>query len=222
MNSLFHILCWESFHLKVHPTALPEREKTAVKPVSEAKNICRCLNIFLYTRNWQIPASCKLFWPPTIIIEIPANWCGSIHLFQDASDKWGLVPSLWQMTSLLLKGFLWEQCCRGHSMLQVIRLISLQSSPVCLGFLNWISEWLCNANSWLRVNPLTSQCLRADQAKLTFVLMGLYCHGTSVWVPDNSLQSNMGIFARISFLGKKHSLSLWHWILRPAPTLPGC
>lgn len=118
MNSLFQVLCWESFHLKVHPTALPEREKTDVKPVSEAKNICRCLNIFLHTRNWQIPASWKFFWLPTIIIvSYPANWCSSIHLFRAASDKCSWVPSLWQMTSLLLKGFLWEQCCRGHSML---------------------------------------------------------------------------------------------------------
>lgn len=57
MNSLFHILCWESFHLEVHPTALPEREDSCEITVRSQKY----LQMFKYLSVHQkLADSCQL------------------------------------------------------------------------------------------------------------------------------------------------------------------
>lgn len=172
MNSLFQILCWKSFHLEVHPTALPEREGSCEASVTS--HTCRCSSILLYPRNWQIPANGKSFWPMTTVTEIPATWCISIHLLhatrlssQPLTDG---IPSPERM---------WEQSCGGHSTLQEAPPAGLQGSPVHLEFL----KQLRHANTWLVVKLLSSQCLRTERdqsfalgprSKQTFALTGLY------------------------------------------------
>lgn len=163
MNSLFQILCWKSFHLEVHPTALPEREGSC-----ETSHTCRRSSIFLYPRNWQIPANCKSFWPMTIVTEIPTTRCLSIPLFH--ATRLSSQP----LTDDTPSKMIWEQSCRGHSTLQEAPPAGLQSSPVHLGFL----KQLRNANTWLTIKLPSSQCLRTgrDEAKQTFALTGLYCY----------------------------------------------
>lgn len=143
MNSLFHIFCWESFHLKVHPTSLPDRKRTAVKSGSEDRNICRCFSILLHTRNWQSPASCKLFWPPTTVTDIPDNWWWHIHPFYSASDKWDLIPA-----SERCHPCSWRASCEPSA-----GKVSSWDWPVCyaawptLGFWPEFLSWLCNAKT---------------------------------------------------------------------------
>lgn len=159
MNSLFHIFCWESFHLKVHPTSLPERERRAVKSGTEDRNTCNA-SVSLHTRNCQTPASCKLLWPPTTVTDIPDNWCWHIHLFYSASDKWDLIPAFERWHPCSWKGFLWDQSWKGH----IIRLTSVLCSLAHPGFLNfWVGF----------VMPKPASKSGSAHAKITFALTGL-------------------------------------------------